>query len=125
MYAHTGWSRRRTLDRATIVWSQYMFTYWAGQGCFPAFDVGAWLDWGNDPKPPQGREWETFPSPDALGEADPMEEEQERICGGAGGGEGRELRGTWAGVSEPPRVGELALGEAHSPLFPLFPAPLF
>ena len=63
-----------------MICSQYMFTRWAGLGFFPTLDVGTWLGWGNDPKPPQGRKWETFPSPDALGEADPMEEEQERIC---------------------------------------------
>ena len=96
-----------------------------------------WAGAGEAIPSPLGWAGETIPSPRreesgkrsqarrAFGEADPMEDNHGGICRGAGGGEGRELRGTWAGVSEPPRVGEWALGEAHPPLFPLFAVPLF
>ena len=119
MYAHTGWSRRRTLDRATIVWSQYMFTYWAGQGCFPAFDVGAWLDWGNDPKPPQGKKVGNVPKP-GVHSAKPTQwrksreefaEEQEEERGGSSEAPGR--------VSRSPLGWENGLSARRTP--PCFP----
>ena len=62
----TNANANANLAGLVMICSQYMFTRWAGLGFFPTLDVGTWLGWGNDPKPPQGRKWETFPSPECI-----------------------------------------------------------